>query len=161
VTDITPIKPAEPTEEQKQYIITQKFEDWVAAFIDKKSPTYGNATQSAIKAYNLDPVKQYGSAAQIGLANVKKHKGLAMQYAESRGLTYGSILDIQITKATDSKAKDQKAWFDDLKEDLGYREPRGAQVIIQNTQNNANIDLNAPEAKDFNKEFKKFLYQDK
>lgn len=163
MTDVPQIiNPAElkTEDEKKQYIITKKFEDWVSAFITKGQPGYGNATRSAIIAYNLDEKTQYGSAAQIGLANVKKHKALAMQYAESRGLTYGNILDIQISKAADGKAKDQKAWFDDLVVDLGYREPKGAQVVINNNQQNNNIDLNSPEAKDFNKDFRKFLNQE-
>ena len=55
------------TEEQKEYIITKKFEDWCNAFLNRASHTYGNATQSAIEAYGLDPKTQYGTAAGVVL----------------------------------------------------------------------------------------------
>lgn len=142
-------------EEDKQYRITKQFEDWCYYFTDKKNKdTYGNKTQSAIKAYNLDPDKQYSSAGVIGYENYKKLKGIASQFIEDKGFTLPKMLDIALAKMMKT---DNKAWYDEVMILAGNKEPAGAQVLVQNNTQINNIDLNAVEAKDFNKKFQKFL----
>lgn len=66
-------------------IAQKKYDKWCEAFLNKKSPTYGNATQSALAVYKT---KKYYSAAVIGSQNLKKLKvtGLEFEEAEGRGV---------------------------------------------------------------------------
>jgi len=78
--------------------LTKKFNDWVGLFLDKKSKTYGNATQSAIAAYKLKP-KQYHSASNIGWENVRKLENLGLRFSEDNGITAHDWFKILASKA--------------------------------------------------------------
>lgn len=78
--------------------ITKKFELWCQLFLDKKSETYGNATQSAIKAYKLKP-RQYASASQMGYTNLRKVESLGLKFAEDDGLKVQDWFKILASKA--------------------------------------------------------------
>lgn len=95
------------TVDPKQQIkLTKKFNDWCTLFLDKKSDTYGNATQSAIKAYKL---KRYGSAGQIGYENLKKLENLGLLISEQNGITateWHKILASKAVKGTYEQTAD-------------------------------------------------------
>lgn len=78
--------------------ITKKFELWCNLFLDKNSDTYGNATQSAIKAYKLKK-KQYYSASQIGHDNLKKLNNFGLRFIENDGMTVQDWYKILASKA--------------------------------------------------------------
>jgi hypothetical protein len=75
---------------------TNKFQHWCKAFLDPKSETMGNATQSALKSYKT---KNYHSAGQIGYENLKKLETLGLMIAESEGLTVKEWYKIAAAKA--------------------------------------------------------------
>lgn len=117
----------------------------------KNDETYGNKTQSALKAYNLDPVKQYHSAGQIGYENYKKLESFASLYLEEKGFTLPKLLDIATARALST---DNKAWWDELMIMTGNKKA----IVPQNvTTNNTQININAAEAVNFNAKFKEFL----
>lgn len=87
-----------PITPKDQLRITKKFELWCNLFLDKKSETYGNATQSAIKAYKLKP-KQYFTAGQIGSRNIKKVENLGLRFSEDSGISANDWWKIAAKKA--------------------------------------------------------------
>jgi hypothetical protein len=139
-----------PAVQEKQtpaYRETLKFNKWLECFLDKNNKlTYGNATQSAILAYNLDPKTQYGSACQIAHDNIRKHKHLALMYAETKMVNTGKdeqgnkietlfglgmMLDVAIARMLQSKYPD---WWDRVMELCGFAEPKGG--VTNNIQVN-------------------------
>lgn len=81
----------------KKYYLTPKYMKWEELFFDQKNKTtFGNATQSACIAYNLDPEdsKAYNVAHVIGSKNIQKVTNLRKRYWEKRGLTPGKLLDL-------------------------------------------------------------------
>lgn len=76
--------------------ISKRFEAWTQAFLDPKSETYGNATQSALKTYKT---KRYFSAANIGYENVKKLENLSMYFSEQNGVNIQDWFKIATNKA--------------------------------------------------------------
>lgn len=151
------------TEEEKEIIITKKFEDWCTLFLDKNNKTtYGNKTQSAIMAYSLDPIKQYHSAGVIGYENFKKLKSVASAYADSKGITAGQMIDVAWAKVFDSKNGGGIDWWDRVAEITGLREPKGTPLVVQNNNTQVNnYELGSTEVRDFNKDFQQFLEADK
>lgn len=73
-----------------------KFTTWCKYFLDPKSETRGNATQSALKAYKT---KNYHSAGQIGYENLKKLEMSGLMIVESEGLTVKEWYKIAAAKA--------------------------------------------------------------
>lgn len=72
---------------QTHYHDTPKFNRWVELFLDKSNAeTFGNGTQSALRAYDTT---DYATAASIGHQNLKKLQHLSTMYAEKRGVSYG------------------------------------------------------------------------
>lgn len=57
----------------------KKYEKWAELFLDPQSPTYGNATQSALKVYK---VKKYDHASSIGAQNYRKLKDTGLKFVE-------------------------------------------------------------------------------
>lgn len=149
------------TDGERTYRITKKFEHWVELYLDRNNPlTYGNATQAALIAYSLDPVKQYHTARQMGYENLTKHDNLRAMYAESKGISLAKLLDVQIARALDPQQPNNKSWFDDLMIDLGYRKPKGAEVMVQtNIQNNTEVNVTEAEKESFNEKFIRFIEQ--
>ena len=125
----------------KKYRITEKYKRWEALFFDPKNKTtYGNATRSALQAYNLDEKTQYDTASQIGRANVSKHQNVVAKYYETRGVTDGKIYDVLWDKML--MAKNPDLLFA-IAERLGvsmpdYKPVSSPQVYINNTQNTQN-----------------------
>jgi hypothetical protein len=118
--------------DKKELIETQKFRDWTAAFLDKSNKeTYGNATQSALAVYNTD---NYSSAGVIGHDNLKKLKNLGSAYADSKGLSFGRMIDIAASKMATS---DRTDWWDRLMEVFDYgnfRMGSATNVTVDNRQ---------------------------
>ena len=78
---------------------TKKFNDWLVFYTDKNNTqTYGNATQSAIKAYGYNK-KQYGLASAVGSKNIKKYKVIALAELEKNDITVGKMLRVLAKKA--------------------------------------------------------------
>lgn len=72
---------------------TLKSKKWFHYYFDNSSSTYRNATQSAIKAYGYDPVRQYNLASVVGHKNLTKYKVLIKEEAEKVGLTLPVLLN--------------------------------------------------------------------
>lgn len=90
--------------ETKKYRDTPKFKAWRDYFLDKSNKqTFGNATQSAILAYNLNPKDQYWSAASIGKDNLQKLQTVGVEYLEKVGITPGMVYQVFWNKALASQ----------------------------------------------------------
>ncbi len=97
-----------------------KFSTWTMCFLDSSDKqTFGNLTQSALKAYQLDPKEQYFSAAVIGSENYKKLKKIASYYADQKGYSLGNLIDIAYEKMLNSNSCD---WWDRLVKLFGYEQ---------------------------------------
>lgn len=164
----TPVIPdvEEPVESQEDKELKAELESlnrypklrkWAQLFTDKSNTaTYGNRTESAMQAgYN---VKDRVSAAQIGAQNFRKLKGLATLFAEDQGVTFNKLMTTISARAL---TNENPKWTELFMEILGYRDAKGVVVNFNNnTQNNTQINVNAPEVKDFDKEFKNYLKQE-
>lgn len=73
-----------------------KYQKWCKLFLDPKSETVGNASQSALKVYK---VKNYGSASSIGYQNFRKLQVTGLEFLESEGLTIREWFKIAAAKA--------------------------------------------------------------
>jgi len=105
-----------------------KFQLWCKYFLDKSDrTTYGNAAQSALKAYNTT---NYHSASQIGYENLRKLEFLKPTIAESEGFGIAEFIRVAIAKAL----KGSYADWEKLGIQLGYFEPEKKipTVAVQN-----------------------------
>jgi len=75
---------------------TKKFNDWCKLFLDPKSESRGNATQSALKAYRT---KNYHSAGQIGYENLKKLELTGLSIMEMEGFSVRDWYKMAASKA--------------------------------------------------------------
>jgi hypothetical protein len=152
----------ETPEEEKKVRITKQMQDFVLYFTTKghyvevkgqKKSTYGVLTWATVKAYDLDPIKQYGSASVIGSENLKKLRRPGSMFADELDLSYEKMLQIGKAKMGE---KGTKMW-ELMMDTLGYRDITPDTMIQNNTQNTTNIQVNEADAVDFNAKFKKFL----
>lgn len=135
------------------YKITPKFEAWMDYYNDpKEKDTFGNATQSAIKAYKLDPVKQYDVARRIGSSNVAKRSVVAKDYAERHGLSFNKYVGFAIKQMMETK---KETWWDRVGEITDMK--GAAQSQSGTTINNTQINVRVDSQKDWNSSFKSFL----
>ncbi len=142
------------TKKSKEYRDTIKFENWCRYFFDiQNKETYGNKTKSAIRAYNLDPVKDYASAGSMGYQNFNKLQNVGTMYLDSKGITYPRLMDLAVSRMSESKTT---AWWDRIMEQGGYKKPKEELQTVTNTQIN-NYNINGAEVKDFNKMFNQFI----
>lgn len=95
---------------------SKKFKDWCKYFLDPKSPTYGNKTQSALKVYKS---KKYASAGQIGWENYKKLENQLSLIADSQGYGAAELFKISMKKAMDGSYSDWEKFM----QQLGYFKP--------------------------------------
>lgn len=141
---------------KKTFKGTPKFNEWCRLFLDKSNEeTFGNKTQSALQAYNLDPKSQYHVGGQIGYENFKKLETFASSYADSKGYTVGKLLDHAYLKFLKS---DSPEWWDRLMDYFGYRSMKPQVMVQNNTQTNTQINV-VPEGeqKTFNDQFRDFI----
>lgn len=162
-TDVTinVIDDTPTTEEEKELVKELQYFDkypklkhWAILFTDKNNKaTYGNRTESAMQAYNCN---NRITAAAIGSQNFKKLHGLASIFAEDKGITFDKFMETAMARALTSE---NPRWWEMIATVLGYHDAKNApQVVVNNnTQNNTNYNLNAPEVVDFNQKFKKFI----
>lgn len=144
----------ELAEVKTQYKLTPKFTAWIKCFTDpKEKATYGNKTQSAIKAYSLDPVKDYAVAGSMGYQNFKKLQSVASIFAEQKGYTFDKMMDAAWLKFLKSE---DPAWFDRLADWFGVRDLKPTTLIDARSQTNI---INVPEGekKTFNDQFRDFV----
>lgn len=112
-----------------------KFQLWCKYFLDKSNKTtYGNAAQSALKAYNTT---NYHSASQIGYENLRKLEFLKPTLAESEGFGIAEFIKVAIAKALKGSYTD----WEKLGIQLGYFEPEKKipTVAVQNNFDMANL----------------------
>ena len=76
----------------------------------------GNATQAAMKVFNVSSVE---SAAAMGSQYLKRSKQLARVYLENKGYGFGKFLDVAVRKM---EASDEPAFFDRLMKLAGYED---------------------------------------
>lgn len=95
---------------------SKKFKDWCKYFLDPNSPTYGNKTQSALKAYKS---KKYATAGQIGWENYKKLENQLSLIADSQGYGIAELFKISMKKAMDGSYGDWEKFM----QQLGYFKP--------------------------------------
>lgn len=156
-------KPNEVIEiDGKNYRITKKFNRWVQLYNDPESKTFGNATQSAIEAYKLDPKKQYDSATAIGRDNTKKHQDIVQDYVKRRGFGFHQFLNMLMRQAADESKEKHLEWFKLFGKVAGYipDKPGAVVNVVSNTQNNINIDQSSKEDQaDWEAEFESFLME--
>lgn len=169
---ITPTDPPsedENTEEneiaevKKTYKLTPKFnlfrqyytqKGYTLKIKEEERSTQWNATVSTLKAYNLNPDKQYDLASSMGSQNVRKLKDLAMVIAEQRGYTFDKWLDkgwLQLLKA------ESPEWWDRIGDTLGFRSMKPQVVVDNRTQNNTLVQVGEGEQKSFNDQFRDFV----
>lgn len=131
------------TTEGKGLVITEKFKDWCALYLDKSKPeTYGNATRSALATYNTD---SYWSAARIGGENSKKLKNIAVFILETEGFGFADLMKIGIKKMMEGSFSDWKAFM----EMLGYFDPKGCNdKQSENTFNFENLNIAITKARE-------------
>lgn len=156
-------KPNEIVEiDGKHYRITKKFNRWVELYNDPESETFGNATQSAIKAYKLDPKKQYDSATAIGRDNTRKHQDIVQDYAKRRGFGFHQFLNLLMKNAADPLGDKHLEWFKLYGKVTGYIPDKpGAVINVQNnTQNNITAqEVSKEEQNDWEADFEAFLME--
>lgn len=129
-----------------------KLMKWSQLFLDKDNKaTYGNRTESAMQAYDC---KSRVVAANIGSQNYRKLYGLASIFAEDRGVTLESLLEVLSVRAL---THENPEWWKLAAEVFGYRDPKAQSLVINNTQNNTQVNIDAADKEDFNAKFKKFL----
>lgn len=94
----------------------KKYEKWCELFLNPKSETYGNATQSALKIYK---VKKYDTASAIGSMNLRKLKDSGLQFVEQdAGVSVRDLWKILTKKAMDGSYEQ----FEKFMERLGVIE---------------------------------------
>lgn len=94
----------------KRFLDSPKFQEWYRLFTDRTNKeTFGNATRSALIAYNLDEKEQYWSGATIGKENAKKLQNVAFEILSRKGVTHATMLDIGFNKMLKSSNFD--SWF--------------------------------------------------
>lgn len=77
-------------------VAEKKYEKWCQAFLKKDSPTYGNATQSALAIYKT---KSYRNATSIGYQNYRKLQGTGLVFLENQGMGAQYWIDLAAKKA--------------------------------------------------------------
>ena len=99
---------------------TIKFNLWAKHFSNKTDRLcYGNATQSAIKAYGYDVPRQYHLASVVGSKNMRKYEYLASDFCETEGFGFGALLKIGIKKMIEGSYYD----WEDFMVLIGYFKP--------------------------------------
>lgn len=133
-----------------------KLKKWAELFTNKDNKaTYGNRTESAMQAYNC---KSRPIAGNIGSQNYKKLHGVASLFAEDRGVTVTSMLEVLAARALSSESAE---WWKLAASVFGIHDPKVPQLLVQNnTQINASLSVDNPEVIDFNASFKRFLEQE-
>ena len=71
--------------------MTLKQRDFLKAYFDRKSPTFGNGVMSALKVYNTT---DYGSANVIATENLQKLANPTRLLMQARGLSIGKLLGV-------------------------------------------------------------------
>lgn len=102
-----------------------KFSKWANKYFDKDSDTYGNATQSVMKVYN---VKSYHVAGVIASQNLGKLRSIGVTFDEIEGRGVIHWLNKIATKAGNGSYENMV----DYAERMGYLEPKADAPQNQN-----------------------------
>jgi hypothetical protein len=98
--------------EKQQVEREKKIEIFINEFIKNR----GNATEAAMVAFKQ---KNRQVAANYGNKILKEVRGMAQIYLESKGATYGKLLDTAVAKMEESKTPE---WWDRLMKIGGYED---------------------------------------
>lgn len=126
---------------KRRFLNSPKFQRWYNLFYDKRNKeTFGNATRSALIAYNLDEETQYSVAGAMGSENLKKLKNAGRELLEKKGVTFSTFMDIGFNKML--KANNMDAWYS-FGEMLDYPLPKftpvtNATFVMNQTNNQLN-----------------------
>lgn len=126
----------------KHYRESYKFNLWVRYFTNiSYKETHGNATKSALKAYNTTA---YHNAAAIGYQNYKKLQHLSLLVADQLGYGFVDMMKIGLAKMMKGDYDD----WDRMMVRLGHFEPeRKVSVAIQNNYDFSNLATDLEEAR--------------
>lgn len=124
----------------KEYVETMRFTIWLRKFTNPKSPSFGNATQSAIEAYNYDSVDQYKLATVTGVRNRKKadEMGLVVGLLDRMGFGLADLLKIGMKKVLEGNYQDWErmmkliGYFDNKNTGNDIKTKIDVQAIINN-----------------------------
>jgi hypothetical protein len=109
-----------------QWQDTFKFQQWCKYFLDQRNQeTWGNATRSALKAYDTT---SYFTAAKIGHTNLKKMKEMTGMVSDQLGFGFGDMMKIGLAKVTTGSYDD----WEKMMVRQGYFEPEQKGTMIQN-----------------------------
>jgi len=113
---------------------TEKFNRWARYFYDvNNKETWGNATKSALHAYNT---KNYNTASVIGHKNIRKAKIMAVSVVDQLGYGFADLIKIGLAKMMKGNYSD----WDHFMVRLGYFEPENKiGVAIQNNYDFSNL----------------------
>ena len=121
-----------------QYYESVKYNLWVKNFLNvRDKTTFGNRTQSALRAYNLDPETQYDSATTIGRENYGKLRNISSQIMEKLGFNFADLMQIGAKKMMEGDYEDWEKFMTRLgyfEKDDKPNQP-GPTVNVQNIIN--------------------------
>jgi hypothetical protein len=145
------------------YRLTPKFEAWRRMYMDSSNKeTFGNATRSALKAYNLDSQTQYGSAGVIGHENLKRLNNLRMivrEYLEENGFTLPVLINHALQKMADPRVLNPH-WWKEIMKLAGYIDEKPTVAIQNNLQINDKAQtqqISPEEQKQLSQDFAEYL----
>ena len=106
---------------------TAKYNLWLSYFNDKTNKEcFGNATKSALKAYNTN---NYASAGVIGHENLKKLKIMKLGWLDMEGYGFGELMKIGLAKALKGSYND----WDKFMVQIGYFDDKVSKKIKNNS----------------------------
>ena len=115
-----------------EIVISRKFDLWCAYYLDESNKkTYGNATQSALKVYDIAKKE---TAWSIGYENHRKLQVLASTIADLNGFGYFDRVKIAIKKALSGKYDD---WHKLLVQIGDFKNK--PQTLVQNNYDFSNL----------------------
>ena len=106
---------------------TTKFNLWLSYFSDRSNKEcFGNATKSALKAYDTNSV---ASAGVIGHENLIKLKIMKLGWLDMEGYGFGELMKIGLAKALKGSYND----WDKFMVQIGYFDDKSSKKIKNNS----------------------------
>jgi inorganic triphosphatase YgiF len=137
----------------------QKLDKFLPLYLNKNSETYSNATRSAIKAFNLDPDRQYNYAMFLGSSLMKKARLHARDIMDNSNATLAYMVNFALLEMKEAKdTNKRRMWWRELMELAGYKKEAALINIFNQTNNTVNVNvISEEERKKFNDNFIKFI----
>jgi hypothetical protein len=151
MNDLVPIESSEELKEfeeikQEELRLTIKQKEWLRLYLDnsktsdgKYHPWFGNKTQAALKAYNLNPETQYFTASKIAQQNYQKLSNATANLLEKQGISEQTLVSVAAKNMLTTK---DIRWFEKVEEMMGMNKPKSPEVVVnQQVQTNYFNDL--------------------